>query len=685
MTLVRVTSSAINTEGKPPWWYKENLYGKDRIAMAFNVVEVASQRELSVNYENTVDKKAKGSICDSDEEETSCGAGPCSPSCMQRCGTVGSFTISTGFASLFLQTITVYLSSQITTLEKVFNIDSATSGTLLSCNDIGYLATVLVTSHFLRKRHIPRVLGVSTMVYALSGVLSGLLYFMDPSTLPKGSSMADGITNATYSGDGEKYLCSHSGWESGQNETCEAGSDKPLDQRRWGFWLLVLAMLVQGVAKSPRTPLSSEYIDNNVADRKRTGLLLGALICLTMFGPALAFSFGGVFSQIPVDLARTPLTPQDPRWIGAWWLGFLVFGGVSLLTAVPLFFFPKKIKGRHVVPSDDDMEQTFCDKVKDLPLSLFRVVSNPVYTVNNLAMVTGTIAAVGLVSFGAKYLETIFNIPAWKSNLFLGVIVVITTILGTFLGGVIAMRFKLERSGCLKVMIGAYVLATLAQCLNFQFGCDNQTISGLQRNQEEVVLDEGPSSCGCLNVPFLPVCNGNVTFFSPCHAGCHNQTDTTYGGCVSAGGGSVSPSFCDTGCPYLYPYVAATALFALSGSIAIVPGYLVLIRSVAEKDKSMAVGLYSFSVSVLVYLPAPIVYGKIIDTTCIVWNNACGKRGSCALYDLVDQRMKITGMNVCGNALTAVFSVTTLMLLKGKNKKPENSKKLAPEAATSEI
>ncbi|XP_067665010.1 solute carrier organic anion transporter family member 2B1-like [Haliotis asinina] len=650
--------------------------------MASNVTVEASYRELAVNCENTVDKTATDSICASDEEETSRGAGPCSPSYMQRCGTVGSFTISVGFASLLMQTITVYLSSQITTVEKVFNIDSATSGTLLSCNDIGYLATVLATSHFLRMRHIPGVLGVSTVVYGSSGVLGGLLYFMDPSTLPNDSSMADNVTNTTYSGDEEKFLCSQSGRESRQNETCEAGSDSPLEEKRWGFWLLVIALLLQGVAKSPRTPLASEYIDNNVADRKRTGLLLGTLLCLTMFGPALAFFLGGVFSQIPVDISPTSLTPQDPRWIGAWWLGFLVFGGVSLLTAVPLFFFPKKIKGRHIVPSDDDKEPTFCDKVKDLPLSLFRVVSNPVYTVNNLAMVTATIAAVGLVSFGAKYLETIFNIPAWKSNLILGVVLVIPTLLGTFLGGVIAMRFKLERSGCLKVMIGAYVLATLAQCLNFQFGCDNQTISGLQRNQEKVVLDEGPSSCDCLNVPFLPVCNGNVTFFSPCHAGCHNQTDTTYGDCLSAGGGSVSPNFCETGCAYLYPYVAATALFALSEGIVFVPGYLVLIRSVAEKDKSMAVGLYTFSVSVLVYLPGPIVYGKIIDTTCIVWNYACGKRGSCALYDLVDQRMKVTGMNVCGNAVTVGLSVLALILLNSRNKKPE---KLAPEAATFDI
>ena len=35
------------------------------------------------------------------------------------------------------------------------------------------------------------------------------------------------------------------------------------------------------------------------------------------------------------------------------------------------------------------------------------------------------------------------------------------------------------------------------------------------------------------------------------------------------------------------------------------------------------------------FLPAPLIFGRIIDSTCIVWRvNACGRRTSCWLYDM---------------------------------------------------
>lgn len=34
------------------------------------------------------------------------------------------------------------------------------------------------------------------------------------------------------------------------------------------------------------------------------------------------------------------------------------------------------------------------------------------------------------------------------------------------------------------------------------------------------------------------------------------------------------------------------------------------------------------------FMPGPVIYGSVIDTTCILWGNKCGKQTSCHYYDL---------------------------------------------------
>ena len=35
---------------------------------------------------------------------------------------------------------------------------------------------------------------------------------------------------------------------------------------------------------------------------------------------------------------------RDPRWVGAWWLGFVICAGLSIIWAVPMLLFPSNLK-----------------------------------------------------------------------------------------------------------------------------------------------------------------------------------------------------------------------------------------------------------------------------------------------------------------------------------------------------
>ena len=62
--------------------------------------------------------------------------------------------------------------------------------------------------------------------------------------------------------------------------------------------------------------------------------------------------------------------------------------------------------------------------------------------------------------------------------------------------------------------------------------------------------------------------------------------------------------------------------------------YLNIFRSVDQRDKSLAMGLVGTILAVFAFVPYPIIFGRIIDATCLVWESTCGQTGNCWLYDM---------------------------------------------------
>ncbi|KAJ8321697.1 hypothetical protein KUTeg_000168 [Tegillarca granosa] len=533
------------------------------------------------------------------DRETNCGIGSCQPEGLQCCANILPFSLLHGVTLLLTQAFSLYIASQITTIEKAYNLNSTTSGILLSCNDIGFVVTVLLVSHFGRRHHIPRILGVSVIIYAIAGILSSLPQFISWKNVAIGSSSRSN-SNVTI----DTNLCNiatNGTTNLSGNCTTSAKSEQEV---KWVVVWFGVCFAVQGLAKSPRNPLGTLYVDSNV-DKTKTGFYIGIISTIGLFGPFIGLILGGMFATIPVDLKETFLTPYDPRWIGAWWIGFLVIGGLALICSIPVFCFPKYIKQEEQTENEtkmarmSDTKESVCREFKDLPKSMFRILRKPVFSLTLLSIICIMLSIVAVNGFGPKYIETQFNRPVYEANITLGIQRIITSAIGTFLGGVITRKLKLDRKGCLKMIVILHLVECIFHSLQFLFGCENEIIYGQEIFHQLYLV--------------------------------HVSLRRTWRFVIKVEKPTTHPVLQDVR------------------------------MTVQEDDRAMAMGIVSFSMSLFAFIPGPILFGMLIDSTCRIWNSTCGVRGACSLYNITDMRMKLISADVVLNIISFALNVLTLI------------------------
>lgn len=66
------------------------------------------------------------------------------------------------------------------------------------------------------------------------------------------------------------------------------------------------------------------------------------------FGPVVGYLVGAAFLQVYVDgfrfASKLKINPSDSNWVGAWYVGFIIFGILIFFTSFFFFCFPKEIK-----------------------------------------------------------------------------------------------------------------------------------------------------------------------------------------------------------------------------------------------------------------------------------------------------------------------------------------------------
>lgn len=205
-------------------------------------------------------------------------------SCFKLFENAAGFTAVYSAGALVTQTLSSYMSSQIPTLEKQFGLSSYESGIIMTFNDIGFIACMVLVSSIPRLVHIPRWLFGTMLLFGISGLLCSLPHFMFSTRSPLISAATDDQnSSSTMSGQTSKsnfFLCAD------EQDTTDNTSylttpitPKDNDQVDYSMKAVSIAiigvgMVLQGVAKAPRSPFTTVYLDDG-CDKKKTGFYLG--------------------------------------------------------------------------------------------------------------------------------------------------------------------------------------------------------------------------------------------------------------------------------------------------------------------------------------------------------------------------------------------------------------------------
>ncbi|KAG7172323.1 Solute carrier organic anion transporter family member 74D-like 3 [Homarus americanus] len=553
---------------------------------------------------------------EADIEDTKCGIGSFKPQWLQCMAKKEVYMIVFSVVGLTQGIFFTYMVSVLSTIEKRFKFTSKETGTILSGNDVSQIILSIVLGYYGTFGHRPRWVGMGVFFAALSGFAAALPHFLygpgeqalaiaRAATAGATPDLLDNITSLT-SHTKKEELCFFQ-----PEENCgEDGSGR--DSREPFMDLSSSSSSLSSSLASPSASSTASVLPTWTITLARRPTLSLAFM-LRVMGPVCGFFVGGKCLSLWIDPSVQPnLTRKDPRWYGAWWIGFLIIGFGLLLTGNFLFLFPRKLpetlkrEARKIVRQADKDDKDgggqrgveyFASLVKNkkteekptmknLLKALKRLFTNKIWVGNLFNTTTYLIGVAGYWNFKPKYLETQYRQSATTASYYTGMASFVSLVLGTGLGGAV---LRWAQPGP-RFVTGYNIFITLFTCCSYivlsSIGCPRLDIIG---PVDGSLPPNCSTQCGCSD-KFSPVCaeDQSTLYYSACYAGCSTMNGASYG--------SGSSGYCPEPCGNFIYYIVIQMAIKTVASTGRVGSNLINLRSVAEEDKGIALAFIFISV-----------------------------------------------------------------------------------------
>ncbi|XP_036390179.1 solute carrier organic anion transporter family member 4A1 isoform X1 [Megalops cyprinoides] len=633
------------------------------------------------------------------ESDQLCGWGALTPRVIQAFNTPRWVLFFLCVAS-FLQGMIVngFINTVVTSIERRFDLRSYQTGLIASSYDIAACICLAFVSYFGGTGHKPRWLGWGVLIMALGSLVFALPHFTTP---PYQVSVPE-----------QTGLCS-----ANLTSPCQDSSSS-LSSYRFVF---MLGQFLHGMGATPLYTLGVTFLDENVKS-SYAPVYIGIFYTAAIVGPAAGYLLGGLFLNMYTEThLTTELTPENPLWVGAWWIGFLAGGAAALVIALPILGYPRQLPGsqRYVAMRVSEAHQLkdgsqeraadpqFGKTVKDMPRSVLLLLKNPTFICLCFAGATEATLIAGMSTFGPKFLESQFSLSASEAATWFGYMVVPAGGGGTFLGGYIVKKLNLRCRGIIRFCM-LCALVSLFAIFIFLIHCPNVPMAGvtapyhqspLQYQHQYQDLHNGSqfegnltvgcnADCHCLRELYNPVCGADgVMYYSPCHAGCStvNQSLSSTGrqvfsGCSCVMGnltwgeeGLAQAGKCSSSCHHMPAFLTFLFIVISFTFLCSIPALTATLRCVPDSQRSFGLGIQWIVVRTLGGIPGPIAFGSVIDISCLLWQEQCGDQGSCYLYQnsAMSRYSLIAGLIY--KVLGTVFFFLACVLYKPPPESPQSS------------